>query len=207
MTEESQHTEKLHQQRSLQSSNRTVAIGVVFVVACMVGLSFAAVPLYAIFCQVTGYDGTTQRAAAPSDKIINTKVIVRFDANVSGDLPWEFKPVQRTVEVKLGESKIIEYTAENKSNSVSTGTAKFKVMPEIAGSYFNKIACFCFTKQKLEPGQKIKMPVEFFVDPEMVNDADAQGVHEITLSYTFIPVDTKLSKTISKSKPKQASGG
>ncbi|MGH1349647.1 MAG: cytochrome c oxidase assembly protein [Methyloligellaceae bacterium] len=206
MTTESLHNDHLVKQSKLQSSNKVVAIAVVFVVACMVGLSFAAVPLYAIFCQVTGYDGTTQRASAPADRVINTKVRVRFDANISSDLSWDFKPVQNTVDVKLGESKIIEYTAENTSNVVLTGTAKFKVIPEIAGSYFNKIACFCFTEQKLEPGQKVRMPVEFFVDPDMIDDPDAKGVQEITLSYTFIPVKTTLSKTSKKSDTKKANG-
>ncbi len=193
----------------MHSSNNFVALIVVFVVAGMVGLSFAAVPLYAMFCQVTGYDGTTQRASAAPDagSVINSKVRVRFDANIYGNLSWKFKPVERSVNVKLGESKIIEYTAENTSDTVLTGTAKFKVMPEIAGSYFNKIACFCFTEQKLEPGQKVRMPVEFFVDPEMIKDADAKGVKEITLSYTFRQVETKISKVGNKSEPKNKNGG
>ncbi len=170
-----------------QRSNMTVALTTVAVVVGMLGLSYASVPLYRIFCQVTGYGGTTQRVAAGADRILDKTITVRFDSNVARDLPWQFKPVQRKVDVKIGETTIVFYKARNVSDKPVVGTASFNVTPEVAGSYFSKIECFCFTEQMLKPGQEIEMPVQFYVDPEIVKDVSARGIKEITLSYTFFP--------------------
>jgi cytochrome c oxidase assembly protein subunit 11 len=165
----------------------TAAACAVFV-AGMVGMSFAAVPLYALFCQVTGFGGTTQRADAAPDTTLDRTVTVRFDANVGNNLGWSFRPEVRSVQVKLGEIGEIRYIAENRTAEATTGTATFNVAPGEAGLYFSKIACFCFTEQTLAPGERVEMPVTFFVDPALVDDPDYGGTNTITLSYTFYPV-------------------
>lgn len=162
-----------------------VALALTGVVAGMVGLSFAAVPLYQMFCQVTGYGGTTQRADAAPDEILDKTVIVRFDANVDPKLPWTFVPEQRTMQVRIGESSLAFFKATNNSDKPVTGTAGFNVAPQAAGLYFAKVQCFCFTKQTLAPGETIEMPVSFFVDPKFVDDESTENIPEITLSYTF----------------------
>ena len=164
----------------------TAAVCVVFV-AGMVGMSFAAVPLYRIFCQVTGYGGTTQRAERAPAATLNRVVTVRFDANVGNGLGWSFRPLVREVKVKLGEVGEVAFVAENRMSSASTGTAAFNVAPGDVGAYFNKIACFCFTDQTLAPGQRLEMPVTFFVDPAFADDSDLGNTDTITLSYTFFP--------------------
>ena len=166
--------------------NRKVALIFSCVALGMLGMSYAAVPLYQIFCQVTGYGGTTQRAAAAPTTVLDRTITVRFDANVSG-LPWKFEPVVRRMDVRIGENSLAFYRATNISAKPSTGTASFNVTPEITGGFFNKLACFCFTEQTLAPGESIDMPVSFFVDPTLVDDKDATKVSEITLSYTFYP--------------------
>lgn len=168
--------------------HRIVALTLAGLVAGMLGLSYAAVPLYRIFCQVTGFGGTTQRADRVPDKVVNRKITVRFDANLAHGMPWRFTPVQQTLALKIGESALAFYEAENLTLKPLHGTATFNVTPEAAGSYFNKIECFCFTEQRLEPGERVDMPVNFFVDPEILNDPDAREITEITLSYTFFPV-------------------
>lgn len=165
----------------------TAAACAVFV-AGMVGVSFAAVPLYAIFCQVTGFGGTTQRAEAAPEATLDRYVTVRFDANVGNGLGWGFRPEVRSVRVKLGEVGEVRYIAENRTGEAATGTATFNVAPGEAGLYFSKIACFCFTEQTLEAGERVEMPVTFFVDPALVDDPDYGGTNTITLSYTFYPV-------------------
>ena len=155
----------------------------------MVGLSYASVPLYRLFCQVTGFGGTTQRAEAAPEKATDKTVSVRFDANTSGSLDWSFHAVQTSMTVKVGEQTMAYYKATNISDKPLTGSAVFNVTPVQAGAYFNKIQCFCFTEQTLQPGQSVEMPVSFFVDPDMLDDPDAAGIKEITLSYTFYPVD------------------
>lgn len=162
-----------------------IAMALAGLVAGMVGLSFAAVPLYRMFCQVTGYGGTTQRSDTAPTEILDRTVMVRFDANVDPNLPWKFEPEQRTVEVRIGESALAFFKATNVSDKPITGTAGFNVAPQAAGLYFNKIQCFCFTKQKLAPGQTIDMPVTFFVDPKFADDESTMHIPEITLSYTF----------------------
>jgi len=164
----------------------TAAACAVFV-AGMVGMSFAAVPLYALFCQVTGYGGTTQRADAAPAATLDRAITVRFDANVGNGLGWSFRPQTRAVKVKLGEIGEAVYVAENRTRGVTTGSAVFNVAPGEAGAYFNKIACFCFTEQTLAAGERVEMPVTFFVDPAIAEDADLRGVNTITLSYTFYP--------------------
>ncbi|MCT8266686.1 cytochrome c oxidase assembly protein [Afifella sp. JA880] len=152
----------------------------------MVGAAYAAVPLYYIFCSVTGYGGTTQRASAGSQEIVDRVITVRFDSNVVG-LPWSFKPEQASIRAKVGETYFIKYRAKNLSDSTTVGTAAFNVAPDQTGAYFNKIACFCFTEQRLEPGEEAEMPVQFFLDPALVKDTDMDPITTVTLSYTFYP--------------------
>lgn len=165
--------------------------GVAVVCACvfvgMVGLSYAAVPLYRLFCQVTGYGGTTQRVEQYSDTILDQTITVRFDANVNG-LPWDFRPREREVTIRIGETAEIAYLAENLAQTATAGSATFNVAPPLAGAYFNKIECFCFTEQELQPGESYEMPVQFFVDPEIVNAPELKNLKTITLSYTFYPL-------------------
>jgi cytochrome c oxidase assembly protein subunit 11 len=172
--------------RTQRNIGLTAAACAVFV-AGMVGMSFAAVPLFALFCQVTGYGGTTQRADAAPEATLDRTITIRFDANVGNGLGWSFRPAVREVKVKLGEIGEVAYIAENRTRGVTTGSAVFNVAPGEAGLYFNKIACFCFTEQTLRPGERVEMPVTFFVDPAIAEDADLRGVNTITLSYTFFP--------------------
>jgi len=157
----------------------------------MVGMGFAAVPLYQIFCQVTGFGGTTMRvgeAQAATIQTTNKQITIRFDANKRG-LPWDFKPEQPTQKITLGAKDMAIYLAKNNSGQDVTGTATFNVSPAQAGQYFNKIQCFCFTEQTLKAGEEVRMPVLFYVDPAIMDDPDANDIEEITLSYTFYPVD------------------
>ena len=169
-------------------NHRVVGSALAGLVVLMLGMSYAAVPLYKLFCQVTGYAGTTQRAKAAPQKPTEQMITVRFDANISRDLGWQFKPLQRSMTLKIGEEKLAFYTAVNSGNTLLTGTATFNVTPALAGSYFNKIACFCFTEQTLQPGESVDMPVSFFVDPDILTDPDTKNIKEITLSYTFFEV-------------------
>lgn len=176
-------------EKTIASRHRVIAVTCSLVVLGMVGLSFAAVPLYQLYCQVTGYAGTTQRADKPSDRVLDRTLTVHFDANVATDLPWRFEPVQRKMDVKIGESALAFYRATNVSDKPITGTAVFNVTPEASGIHFNKIECFCFTEQRLEPGESMDMPVSFFVDTAFVEDEDTTHLTELTLSYTFYAVD------------------
>ena len=164
-------------------------------VAGMIGLSFAAVPLYRAFCQVTGYGGTTQKVEQESVRVLDRIIRVRFDANASADMPWSIRPAQRTIDIRIGETALVFFKARNDWPSTVHGTASYNVTPEIAGSYFNKIECFCFTEQVLKSGEETDMPVTFFIDPEIVEDPDAKDIREITLSYTFFRTDDKTSNT------------
>lgn len=154
----------------------------------MLGLAFASVPLYDLFCRVTGYGGTTQRAEVAPTEILDRTVTVRFDANTSPGLAWRFEPLSPPMTVKLGETAVAIYRATNISDRPTTGTSTFNVVPDQAGVFFNKLECFCFQEQLLEPGQSIDMPVQFFVDPAMVQDNDGRRIYDITLSYTFFAV-------------------
>lgn len=172
-----------------QSANRTVAFACLTFFVCMIGVAYASVPLYRLFCQVTGYGGTTQRVEQYSDKILDKKLKIRFDANTATDLPWDFKPMQREVEVRIGETAMIHYEAANYLDHPATGRATFNVTPARAGAYFNKVECFCFYDTTLQPGEDMEMPVIFFIDPDYVNDPDLKTVQTITLSYTFFSAD------------------
>lgn len=153
--------------------------------ALMVGAAFAAVPFYNWFCRTTGFLGTTQVASAAPKNVLDRKVSVRFDANVDGNLPWRFEPDQTSIEVKIGEVVTVGYTVINESARATTGEASYNVAPPTVGAYFSKINCFCFTEQRLGPGEKRDMTVVFFVDPELVKDHDQDGLKSITLSYTM----------------------
>ena len=169
----------------LARSHRRVALRSGAVAMVMLAAAFAAVPLYRMFCQATGFGGTTQRVAKPSDVILDRKISVRFDSNVGSGLGWTFEPVVRSVNVRLGETVVAHYRATNTSSVPVTGTATFNVTPDVSGAFFNKIECFCFTEQRLEPGQSVDMPVTFYVDPALAKARDARRVEDITLSYTF----------------------
>jgi cytochrome c oxidase assembly protein subunit 11 len=168
----------------LEGTNRTAAklAGVALV---MVSLSFAAVPFYDWFCRTTGYGGTTGVAETGSDVILDRTINVRFDASVESGMPWEFTPVERQMTLRIGETGLAFYEAYNPTDRVVAGTASYNVTPDAAGAYFEKIACFCFEMQVLQPGERVQMPVTFFVDPAIVTGRDGQYVKEITLSYTF----------------------
>lgn len=163
-----------------------VAVCLTFVVA-MAGMAYAAVPLYEMFCKVTGYGGTTQRVEQASSVILDKTIKVRFDANVGPGLPWTFQPVQREIELKIGETVQVMYKARNNSSTETTGQATFNVTPQAGGAYFNKVQCFCFTETTLKPGEEMEMPVVFFVDPAIVEPIETKDIHTITLSYTFYP--------------------
>lgn len=187
MTGNRKHTDHVAPDR-LSRRHLIVAFAMGGLVVAMVGLSYAAVPLYQLFCQVTGYGGTTQRAETMPDTVLDRKVTVRFDANTARGMGWEFKPVQRQIEIRVGESALAFYEAKNITGKRITGTATFNVTPEAAGVYFSKVDCFCFTEQTLEANQRVDMPVTFFIDPEIVKDRETKNIQEITLSYTFFPV-------------------
>jgi cytochrome c oxidase assembly protein subunit 11 len=180
---------------SLARKNGRIAAIAALVVVAMVGLAFASVPLYRIFCQATGFAGTTQRVAADAQApgTVGRMISVRFDANVSRDLPWDFRPVETHRRVAIGARNIALFYAHNRSDHEVVGHATFNVTPSQAGQYFTKIQCFCFTEQRLSPGQEVRMPVVFYVDPKMLDDPDARDISEITLSYTFYPVDPSTS--------------
>ena len=163
--------------------NKAVALICAATVASMIALSFASVPLYRMFCSVTGYGGTT-RVALSSTKPVDHMIRIRFDANVDPRLPWSFEPDQPFIDVRLGETVQISYHARNLTDRRITGSATYNVTPFALGLYFNKLQCFCFTSQVLEPGQEVHMPVIFYVDPEMLNDRDSRGITTATLSYT-----------------------
>lgn len=167
---------------------RTAILGMTGV-CFMGGLGFASVPLYRMFCEVTGLNGTTQRGdRAPG--ATGRMVKVSFDSNISSKLPWKFAPERRSDTVNVGGRDMAFFTATNTSDKPVSGTATFNVTPAVAGKYFTKIQCFCFTQQTLQPGETVRMPVIYYVDPAMLADADAKDVQEITLSYTFYPVDS-----------------
>jgi cytochrome c oxidase assembly protein subunit 11 len=172
--------------------NLRTALLAMLLVAGMTGMAFASVPLYRLFCQVTGFNGTTQRfdgGEAPG-AIVGKSVSVRFDANTASSLPWEFKPERSTETVAIGARDMTFYRARNLSDRPVTGTATFNVTPVQAGQYFTKVQCFCFTEQTLKPGEEVRMPVVFYVDPKILQDPQARKISEITLSYTFYPVDS-----------------
>jgi cytochrome c oxidase assembly protein subunit 11 len=173
---------------ALRRKNRHLVAVLSTVAMGMIGMSYAAVPLYDLFCRVTGYGGTTQIAVEKNDTVTQRPIKVRFDAMVT-NIDWAFQPVQRQIELQVGENAVAFYRATNRSKQSLTGTATFNVTPLKVGAYFSKVACFCFTDQALEPGQTVEMPVAFYVDPEISSDPNLDDVKTITLSYTFYAVD------------------
>jgi len=171
------------------SGPKKTVIQLVGVVTLMGGLAWASVPFYDWFCRVTGFGGVTQVADAASDQVLDKTIKVRFDASKDRGMPWEFKPVERIMELKIGETGLAFYEAYNPTDRPVAGQASYNVAPYSAGYYFDKIQCFCFNEQVLQPGERVMMPVTFFVDPEIVEDAEAKFVHTITLSYTFHEID------------------
>ncbi|MBO6719009.1 MAG: cytochrome c oxidase assembly protein [Rhizobiaceae bacterium] len=175
-------------------SNGTVALACGAFIVGMVGVSYAAVPLYQLFCQVTGYGGTTQRVEQFSDTVLDRTITVRFDANTANGLPWEFGPKQRDVTMKIGETVQVAYAAKNIFGKPTSGRSSFNVTPQSAGSYFMKVECFCFTDTELAPGEEMEMPVVFFVDPAIVDAPEFKNINTLTLSYTFYPIDSSSSE-------------
>jgi len=172
-----------------QDGNRRLLVILAIVVSGMVGLAYASVPLYQLFCQVTGYGGTTQVALAQAETVVpDHPVKVRFDANISRDLNWRFEAVDAPVTLNPGEEVVINYRATNLGDAPSTGTSTYNVTPVKAGPHFMKIDCFCFIEQTLQAGESVLMPVRFYIDPEIVADSNTSDVGEIILSYTFFPV-------------------
>jgi cytochrome c oxidase assembly protein subunit 11 len=192
------------QAKGSSAANLRVAALAGGIALSMVGLAYASVPLYRMFCQLTGYGGSTRIAQDAPQKSVGRTVTVRFDANVAQGLDWDFRPMQREVSVRLGEKAQIWYEATNRSDREIAGTAVFNVTPHQTGAYFNKIECFCFAETVLKPGQRIEMPVVFFVDPEMIDNEEAGGIDTITLSYTFFASPTPVA---SAPAPKVAGNG
>lgn len=177
------------------------------VAVAMLGLAYASVPLYRLFCQVTGFGGATVRVdenAAP--KAVDKVIKVRFDANVAPGLAWTFKPVQTQATIRIGERKMAFYQATNLTDKPITGMATYNVSPDTAGGYFMKIHCFCFDQQTLQPGETVDMPVSYYIDPAILEDASARRIDEITLSYTFFPQEEETNKTAANTAVKAADG-
>lgn len=170
--------------------NTKTLTGILCLVAAMIGLAFASVPLYDLFCRVTGFGGTTQRAASAPGIVLEREIIVKFNADTSPGLPWRFKPEQHEMIVKIGQQGLASYLAENKLGTPTAGTAIYNVTPAKAGQYFHKIQCFCFDEQTLNPGQVMHMPVVFYVDPALAEDRNLDDLKTITLSYTFFPAQS-----------------
>ena len=170
-------------------NKRKTVLQTVSLVVFMGALAWASVPLYDWFCRVTGFGGVTNTAQTGSDVILDKTIKIRFDASLDRDMPWEFKPMERQVEMRIGETGMVFYEAYNPTNRPVAGTASYNVTPYEAGNFFTKIDCFCFEQQVLQPGERVEMPVTFFVDPEIVDDRDAKYTKVITLSYTFYETD------------------
>ncbi len=171
------------------TSKLNTAKKLVGVVVIMGALAWASVPLYDLFCRVTGYGGTTNASTGNTEGVLDQTIKVRFDASTARDMPWEFKPEQRQMELKIGQDGMAFYEAYNPTDKPIRGTASYNVAPYAAGAYFSKIQCFCFEEQILQPGERMSMPVNFYVDPDIVNDREGKYVHTITLSYTFHMMD------------------
>lgn len=179
-----------HLSDDLKARNRKTGLMVFGIVACMVGLAFASVPLYDLFCRVTGFGGTTQIATSAPDVILDREVTVKFNADVNRNLPWSFAPEQRSLTVNIGQEGLINYKARNISSTPVAGTAVYNVSPPKVGKYFHKTQCFCFDEQVLQPGEDMNMPVLFFIDPSIADDPYMDDVKKITLSYTFFQTES-----------------
>ena len=182
------------------SANDRVVVTCVAVLAGALALTYASVPLYRIYCQATGFDGTPRIADAPSATVSAHTVEIRFDSNVGAGLPWTFEPKERKVTVHLGENKLVYFRAENQFATATSGTATYNVTPEKAAAYFNKVQCFCFTRQDLRGGQGADLGVTFFVDPALATDPMTKDITSITLSYTFYPAKAD-AKTVAAAEP------
>jgi cytochrome c oxidase assembly protein subunit 11 len=174
--------------RRLPDTRKTL-VQTLGVVVVMASLGWAAVPLYDLFCRVTGYGGTTAVANGAGVEVLDRTIKVRFDASLESGMPWRFRPMQREMEVRIGEVALAFYEAENPTDRTVAGSASYNVTPFAAGGFFTKIDCFCFEEQMLGPGERIEMPVTFYVDPALVTDRDGKFVNQITLSYTFHQID------------------
>lgn len=172
------------------NANRTLALEMAAIAIGMLMLAYASVPLYRLFCQVTGFGGTSQRVERASTRVVDRTITVTFDANVDPRLPWAFAPIEPSVRVKLGENKLVAFRASNQSAAITKATATYNVTPFAAGRYFNKIQCFCFKEQQLAPGQSANMPVSFYIDPALLDDPETRDVTNITLSYTFFSYES-----------------
>jgi cytochrome c oxidase assembly protein subunit 11 len=177
-------------------NNRRVVAGCLAALVIMGSVTAASPALYRVFCRVTGYGGTTQRVETNGDKVLDRTITVRFDGNVAPHLQWKFQPDVTTMDVKIGETSLAFFRATNTSDKALTGQAAFNVTPESLGVYFKKIECFCFKEQTLKPGQTVEMPVTFFIDPKMVDDADTAALTNVTLSYVFFPVEHAAEATV-----------
>lgn len=175
----------------MSKKNARLGLTILAVVFGMAGLAYASVPLYDLFCRVTGYGGTTQVSQALPDNVIDRTVTINFNANVSRNMPWDFAPEQRSIDVKLGQKGITAFLAHNKAREATSGTAIYNVTPLKAGKYFHKVQCFCFDQQTLQAGQQVSMPVLFYVDPKMNDDPNMNEVKTITLSYSFFPAESE----------------
>lgn len=194
-----------------RAKRRTGALTALLAVA-MIGLAYASVPLYRLFCQATGFGGTTGRAEAAAvpdaqklQALGGQTIKVRFDSNLAPGMAWRFSPRDRETRLKIGEKRMAFFTATNMAGTPTTGRATFNVSPDVAGQYFRKIECFCFTEQTLAAGETVEMPVTYFIDPDILNDPDARKIDEITLSYTFFPVDNPSTKPVSDRSTSSAS--
>jgi cytochrome c oxidase assembly protein subunit 11 len=188
--------------------NRNAKVGLICaVVFCsMVGAAYAAVPLYRLFCQVTGFDGTVRKAEKAPDKVLDRPITIRFDANIR-DLPWRFQAEQVSQDLKIGETGLAFFKVTNTGDKPWTGRAAYNVVPETAGPYFQKLECFCFTDQTLQPGETKEFPVAYFVDPQLASDAETKGIQEITLSYTFYPSTKQQAGKAVSSRPALGGAG
>jgi cytochrome c oxidase assembly protein subunit 11 len=176
------------QARGPKGRHRLIALACLGFIAAMVGVTYASVPLYAMFCSLTGFGGATRVASGgPLPAAIDRTLDIRFDANVAPGLPWAFRPVQRGMSVKIGETSLAHYEADNTAGAETRGNATYNVTPAQAGAYFVKLQCFCFEEQVLSAGERLDMPVVFYIDPAILDDPDLKGLKTITLSYTFFP--------------------
>lgn len=180
---------------------RRKALPLVAIALGMLGMAWAAVPLYSLFCRVTGYGGTTQVATNGADRVLDRMITVRFDASTDRAMPWEFRPLQNEVRLRIGETALAFYEAYNPTDRAVAGSATYNVAPFSMGGYFTKIDCFCFTEQVLQPGERVTMPVTFYVDPGMVDDQEANGVTTVTLSYTFYETELDSQALLSQTAP------
>ena len=180
-------------QANQQKANRRVAVSAGVMALAMIGVSFAAVPLYDMFCRVTGFGGTTQVAESAPGAVSDRVITVRFDASLNRKMPWRFEAPNAAVDLPVGESGLAFYRAKNPTDRMITGTATYNVSPPEAGIYFSKIDCFCFTEQVLRPGEEVDMPVSFFIDPDILTDREMDDVKTITLSYTFFEATEQAS--------------